>query len=515
MGETCPVEKKSGWSDLLKNEDWLAVWIGFFIIVLVLVFNQYKVIDLKQLSTSFKWATDGQVAGRADKWKSVADALMKDAQAKEEMGTVNRLQALKEAIDKGDRKAIGEAAGRVERIGGLSGALGKEIADASKAAPGKVFTLKNISGAVYIGVAFLVIGAVGLMLLGGVPLGKFITGFPIVFVLAWLSRFCAGNALPAEWGIEYVVFALIIGLFISNVIGLPEWLSYAVRTEYYIKSGLVILGAGLLFFEILQAGALGIIQALGVVFVVWYACFWMSRKLKVDDEFAVILSSAVSICGVSAAIATCGAVEGDKKKLSYVTSLVLIVAVPMMVVMPWAVKAFGIPDIVGGAWLGGTLDTSGSVVAAGALISEAAMKTGVIVKFSQNALIGVAAFILSIWWTMKKGAAEGGRPSARVIWDRFPKFVLGFIVASAIFSFVLHIDTVSATKSLLGDLRTWWFALAFVSIGLETRFVELAKMEGGRPALAFIGAQAFNVVWTLILAYLLFGGIIFAVPDIK
>jgi uncharacterized membrane protein YadS len=187
----------------------------------------------------------------------------------------------------------------------------------------------------------------------------------------------------------------------------------------------------------------------------------------------------------------------------------------MMVLMPMAIKAFGIPEIVGGAWLGGTLDTSGSVVAAGALVSEAAMKTGVIIKFSQNALIGVAAFILSLWWAFKKGAATGERPSAGVIWERFPKFVLGFLIASVVFSFLLHIDTVGATKSALGDLRTWWFALAFMSIGLETRFIDLAKMEGGRPALAFFTAQGFNVIWTLILAYLLFGGIIFPVPDIR
>ena len=109
----------------------------------------------------------------------------------------------------------------------------------------------------------------------------------------------------------------------------------------------------------------------------------MAKKLRVDDDFAAMLSSAVAICGVSAAIATCGAIQGDKKKLSYVTSLTLIVAVPMMIVMPWLVKGFGIPDIVAGAWLGGTLDTSATVVAAGALISDAAMKTGVIVKFSQ------------------------------------------------------------------------------------------------------------------------------------
>ena len=156
----------------------------------------------------------------------------------------------------------------------------------------------------------------------------------------------------------------------------------------------------------LQAGALGITQAVLVVFVVWYSCFWLARKLKVDDEFAAMLSTAVSICGVSAAIAACGAIKGDKKKLSYVTSLVLIVAVPMMIAMPWIAKSTGMNDLVAGAWLGGTLDTSASVVAAGALISDAAMKTGVIVKFSQNALIGVAAFALAIWWALRQGAAD-------------------------------------------------------------------------------------------------------------
>jgi uncharacterized membrane protein YadS len=100
---------------------------------------------------------------------------------------------------------------------------------------------------------------------------------------------------------------------VGNFVGVPEWLMEAVKTEYYIKTGLVILGAGILFFEILQAGALGIIQAVLVVAVIWYICFWLARKFRVDDEFAVMLSSAVSICGVSAAIAACGAIQGDKK----------------------------------------------------------------------------------------------------------------------------------------------------------------------------------------------------------
>lgn len=502
------------WSTLWKTEDWMAVWLGFIVIALVLIVYKMQLFDLNQLNTTFKWTTDSQIASRTSKWKGAIAPLKQEAEAKGEQGSVNRLQALSEALDKGDRGQIIKAGGKVANLGGIPGEIGKEVEDRAKAYPAKVFTWKNLAAPVKIGVIFLVVSSLGAALLGR-PVAKYALGFPFVFALAWLSRFLAGNALPTDWGIEYVIFALIVGLLISNTVGVPAFMKEAVQTEYYIKTGLVILGAGLLFMEIIQAGALGIIQALLVVFVVWYCCFWLCRKLKVDDEFAVILSSAVSICGVSAAIATCGAIEGDKKKLSYTTSLVLICAVPMMVLMPWAVKSLGIPDLVGGAWLGGTLDTSGSVVAAGALISEAAMKTGVIVKFSQNALIGVAAFVLSIWWTFKEGAAAGERPTAGVIWERFPKFVLGFIAASLLFSFVFNVGMVSDTKSRFSELRTWWFALAFVSIGLETRFLDMIEMEGGRPAVAFLLAQTFNVVWTLILAYCLFGGIFFPAPNIQ
>ncbi len=505
MGE----RKGSNWTALWKTEDWMAVWLGFIVIAFVLVVYKTKIFDLNQMNTTFKWTTDAQISSRGAKWKDAIGPLIKEAQAKDEQGAVVRLQALADAIDKGDREQIRKAGVKVANLGGIPAEIGKEVEDRAK-----VFSWKTLAAPVKICIAFLIVSAAGAAVLGR-PVAKYAVGFPFVFLLAWLSRFLAGNALPTDWGIEYVIFALIVGLAISNTVGVPAFMKEAVQTEYYIKTGLVILGAGLLFFEIVQAGFLGIIQALLVVFVVWYSCFWLCRKLKVDDEFAVMLSSAVSICGVSAAIATCGAIEGDKKKLSYVTSLVLICAVPMMVLMPWAVKAFGIPDLVGGAWLGGTLDTSGSVVAAGALISEAAMKTGVIVKFSQNALIGVAAFILSIWWTFRAGAAAGERPTAGVIWERFPKFVVGFVIASFLFSFVFNLDMVSDTKGRFSELRTWWFALAFVSIGLETRFLDMIEMEGGRPAVAFLGAQAFNVIWTLLLAYCLFGGIFFGVPNIQ
>jgi uncharacterized membrane protein YadS len=154
-------------------------------------------------------------------------------------------------------------------------------------------------------------------------------------------------------------------------------------------------------------------------------------------------------------------------------------------------------------------------VAAGALISETAMKTGVIVKMSQNVLIGVAAFILAIVWTFREKAKVGGqKPSAIEIWFRFPKFVLGFMVVSLLFSFYLSPETVKTVGGALRGLQTWWFAMAFVCIGLETHFGELAKLGGGRPAYAFLIAQGFNIVWTLLLAYLLFGGVLFPAPKL-
>ena len=487
-----------------RTEDWIAVVIGGLAIVLVLAAFQWKVLDLGKVAASFRWTTDAQLAERTPGWLEKLEGIPSSG-------------ALRQALMAGDRKAIESAAGALAKQGSrtLAGALGAEIrGHAAASAASRVFTWDNLSRAILVGAVILLLATAGVALLG-LRAAAFVVGLPAILALAWLARFLSGNAFFHDWGIEYVILALAIGLLIGNTVGVPAWLRPAVQTEYFIKTGLVVLGAGLLFTEIVQAGALGIVQALLVVFVVWYACFWLCRRLKVDDEFAAMLSTAVSICGVSAAIAACGAIQGDKKKLSYVTSLVLIVAVPMMIAMPWIAKATGMDHLVAGAWLGGTLDTSASVVAAGALISESAMKTGVIVKFSQNALIGVAAFLLAIWWTLRAGAASGERPSAAVIWQRFPKFVLGFVAASVVFSFFLPAEAVAGTKAALGELRLWWFAMAFVCIGLETRFVELAATDGGRPALAFVGAQAINVLWTLLIAWLLFGGVLFRQPIIS
>lgn len=347
------------------------------------------------------------------------------------------------------------------------------------------------------------------------PMKSFVPGIVLLYSLAWCAQLLAGHASAAAWGLEYVIFALAVGLAVNHSVRLPGWLREAVRTEFYIKTGLVVLGATILFDEIVGAGALGILQALVVVLSVWAFCFWLCRRLRVDDELAAMLASAVSICGVSAAIAACGAIQGDRKKLSYVTSLVLVVAMPMMVVMPWIARAVGMPPAVAGAWLGGTLDTSAAVVAAGELLGDAGRNAAVVVKLSQNALIGLAAFFLTVWWAMR-GQTTGGRSgtSLAVIWQRFPKFVFGFLIASLVFSFLLSDETVAGARSLVNGIRTTLFAMAFVSIGLETHLGSLVATGDGRPALAFLGGQAFNIAITLIVAYLLFGGVLVAVPTL-
>lgn len=385
----------------------------------------------------------------------------------------------------------------------------------------KILSVSNITLILATGAAFLILAAIAIVLSGG-NIKKFIPGFAFVYLLVTISFIVGGNKSIAYYGLEYVVFALLIGLLIGNLVNIPAWLKEAVRSEFYIKTGLVILGTTILSSDLISAGLPGIIQAIIVVTAVWFFSLWLSRRLKVDDEFGIILASAVSICGVSAAIVAAGAINGDKKKLSYVTTLVLLTAIPMMILQPWLIRVLHIPEIVGGAWLGGTLDTTATVAAAGAIVGPAAVKAGVIAKFSQNVFIGVAAFFIAIWWAYRKPKTsdkEGAikitteKPSLKVVWERFPKFVLGFIAASLIFSFVLSPATVKQVSPILGGLRTVWFGMAFICIGMEAKFTDLVKLQGGRPAYTFIGAQIFNIFWTLLWSYLLFGGYIFPIPQ--
>lgn len=371
-----------------------------------------------------------------------------------------------------------------------------------------VFSASNLQH-MLVQFAFVMLIAVSGAYLTGKKLLPFVKGFASVYALTLLALFIAGNRFIIDINLEAVIFSLAIGLFIGNFFKIPQWFKDSLSTELFVKIGLVLLGSSVIFSNILEAGSLGLIQALVVVLSVWYFAFWVCKKMKIDNELTMMISSAVSICGVTAAIATSGAINGDSKKLSYVISMVLITAIPMMIVMPYLASYMGLSQEVTGAWLGGSIDTSGAVVASGSLVGEEALKISTIVKFSQNVLLGFAAFAISIYWTFTQREGINGerpeKPTLRMIWERFPKFVIGFVAASLLFSFFVSPETVKNVSGSLKSLQGLWFALAFTSIGLETNFKDLFQQNSKKPLYAFLIAQGFNVIVTLIIAYFLFG----------
>ncbi|MFZ4261878.1 YeiH family protein [Sphingobacterium sp. HJSM2_6] len=370
----------------------------------------------------------------------------------------------------------------------------------------KVFAGSNLLILVKQFVLVYAVAILGALLLKK-PLKFLLIVFPIIYLLAVVAMLFAGNSWVKEYNLEAVIFSLGLGLLISNFFTLPDWFKQTLSTELYVKVGLVLLGSSVIFGDILKAGSLGLIQALLVVVSVWYFSYWVCRKLKIDKEMSLMLSSAVSICGVSAAIATSGAIKGDTKKLSYVISLVLITAIPMMIFMPYLAEWLNLSQAVTGAWLGGSIDTTGAVVASGSLVGEEALKISTIVKFSQNVLLGIAAFFISIYWTYSKSVDDEikkDKPSLKLIWERFPKFVVGFVLVSLLFSFVIPEQTNLAIKDSLKNIQGLWFVLAFVSIGLETNFKDLFAQNNKKPLYAFLIAQTFNIIVTLIIAMALF-----------
>ena len=370
----------------------------------------------------------------------------------------------------------------------------------------KILSASNIGRIVTQFVFVYVIGILA-MVITGKPLKPFLIVFPIIYALAIIANIITGNAFIKDTGLEAVIFSLSLGLIIGNLFRLPEWFRSILSAELFVKIGLVLLGTGVIFRDVLKAGGLGLIQALVVVMSVWYFAFWVCKKFKLDQELSMMISSAVSICGVSAAIATAGAIKGDSKKLSYVISMVLITAIPMMLLMPVIARWLGLSQEVTGAWLGGTIDTTGAVVASGTLVGDVALNISTIVKFSQNVLLGLAAFAISVYWTYNNNAADKNveKPTLGLIWDRFPKFVLGFVAASLLFSFLISPEKVAEVKDSLKSVQLIWFVMAFTSIGLETRFADLFNAQGRKPLYAFLTAQGFNIIVTLVVAYFLFG----------
>ncbi len=335
----------------------------------------------------------------------------------------------------------------------------------------------------------------------------FAAAFVVVFCLAVLAYTLAAQQVIQQYNLEYALWALVVGLIISNTIGTPAWLRPAVRTELYIKTGLVLLGAEVLFNKLLVLGLPGICISWIVTPIVLIGTYLFGQYvLKIPSKsLNMVISADMSVCGVSAAIATAAACRAKKEELSLAIALSLAFTVVMMVVMPWVIKELGMSQVLGGAWMGGTIDSTGAVAAAGAMLGDTALEVATLIKMIQNILIGVIAFGVAIYWvSWVEPSADQKRPGLYEIWRRFPKFALGFMLVSLVFSYL-------QSQGVLGDslvkgvvdgwtknLRGWFFCLAFVSIGLESNFREFRKsLAGGKPLILYVCGQTLNLILTL------------------
>jgi uncharacterized membrane protein YadS len=395
------------------------------------------------------------------------------------------------------------------------------------------------------------IGAVAL----GVRVGKFILSFSVVFWISYicwlighfayiaatpdaLSKFGIGWSLHLTGEAGFIV-ALIVGLIIGNFFtDFADSLKEATRPELYIKTAIVILGAGLgvksaeaigLASAVLFRGLCAIVEA---YLIYWAVVYWISRKyFKFSREWAAPLASGISICGVSAAIATGGAIRSRPVVPIMVSSLVVIFAVVELIILPFVAQTFLWHEpMVAGAWMGLAVKTDGAAVASGAIVdalirSKAAAEVGVhykdgwmlmtatTVKVFIDIFIGVWAFILAIIWCAVIECKPGERVRAGQIWERFPKFVIGYVLTFLIMLFLCManpdiIKTAKAATSQMDTFRVLFFVLTFFTIGLVSNFKRLWEEGIGRLAAVYLLCLFGFIIWVgLGISWIFFHGV--------
>jgi uncharacterized membrane protein YadS len=386
---------------------------------------------------------------------------------------------------------------------------------------------------------------------------RFAAGFSVIFWLAYASWIIGSNAhiaaiTPAElqkfgisWSLKltnesgYLV-ALIAGLVIANALpGFAEWLKEAVRPELYIKVAIVILGA---VFAVTAAGKLNLATSLllrGAAAIVeayliyWSVVYFVARKwFGFNREWAAPLASGISICGVSAAIATGGAIRARPVVPVLVSSLVVIFAVVEVLILPFIAEAFLWHEpMVAGAWMGLAIKTDGAAIAGGSIaesliLAKSAAEgihyqpgwilgTTTTVKVFIDIFIGVWAFILGYIWTHHINATPvGGRARAIEIWQRFPKFIIGFVVTFAL-ALVLALASSPAVAAKVAPavgeangLRVIFFVLTFFSIGLLSNFRKLWQEGIGKLAAVYLVSLFGFVIWVgFVISWLFFNGV--------
>ncbi|MFG1690867.1 YeiH family protein [Gemmatimonadota bacterium] len=356
----------------------------------------------------------------------------------------------------------------------------------------------------------------------------YVPGFTLIFVVSLLILVVSQSELFHKHSLEAPLVALLLGLIVGNLVRLPDWLESSLRTEYYIKTGIVLLGATLPLTLILTAGPIAFLQATIVSICTWMIMFFAATKLfGMDKRFAAVLGAGGAVCGVSASIAVGGAVEAEKEHIAISISIVSIWALVMIFFLPFASNWLGLHPGVAGAWIGTSEFADAAGFAAAQTIAsnhgtEAPIQTFTLMKvIGRDIWIGIWALVLSIvsvsFW--ERGGEGGGRRlGAGIIWSRFPKFVIGFFLASIIMSMVVALSAADYTAEItprlispIKTLRTWTFVFTFLCIGLTTRFKDLTKF-GMPPFWAFTIGVAVNVPLGYFLSTVVFADYWTAIP---
>ncbi|MCO1603381.1 YeiH family protein [Desulfosporosinus nitroreducens] len=360
---------------------------------------------------------------------------------------------------------------------------------------------------------FLILFSIAVKALTG-EVKRFLVGFTFLFLLSALVSVWGSWDVMKRYNIETPLLALVVGLIISNLFKIPNWLSTALQTQFYIKLGIVLMGASLPFTLIVKAGTTAFAQATIIALATFLTIYWTgTRVFSLDKRFAATLAAGGSICGVSASIAIGGAVKAEKQHVSIAISLVILWSIIMIFILPLAIKALHIPPGPAGAWIGTAEFADAPGMAAAAAINEQAIKTFTLMKVvGRDMFIGIWCFIMAFTSVTRwEKRYVGTKPDALDVWIRFPKFVIGFFVASIIITFLAASPHVVTSKALdnriinpIIELRNWAFIFTFLSIGLTSRLKDLASV-GWKPFAAFTAGVLVNIPLGYLLAVVIMG----------
>jgi uncharacterized membrane protein YadS len=354
---------------------------------------------------------------------------------------------------------------------------------------------------------------------------EFLPAFAFLYALS-IAVFVVGQWEVANfYGFEAPLVALLAGGVIGNLVGLPRSLESGFRVEFYIKVGIVLMGATIPFTLIAWAGPVAILQASIVSLVTFGVIFFTGKRLGLDRRLCATLGVGGAVCGVSGAIAISAAVGAKKEHAPIAITLVILWAIVMIFILPFAAHTMNLPAGVAGAWIGTSefADAAGLAAAqtyAGLIDAntvgngEQAVQAFTLMKVvGRDVWIGIWAFVLTIVATTRwEQGALGRKANAADIWWRFPKFVIGFLLASLLITLVTQDYSLAdfnrevnpGLVAPIKDLRSWAFIFCFLSIGLTTRLRELAP-AGQKPFLAFTSGVAVNVVLGFVLSVWVFG----------